>query len=88
MARLLTSRQVADKLAISLSSFRRHLPAMQADGFPGDCPPFKGRWSEDAIDAWINRGGGGGSMPAANDAAPPGLADNDLRETLKRRARG
>lgn len=86
MARLLTASDVAAKLAVSLSTFRRRLPEMEADGFPSSCPPFKGRWAEDAIDAWINRERGG--RPAANDAAPPALADNDLRETLKRRARG
>jgi predicted DNA-binding transcriptional regulator AlpA len=88
MARLIRTPDVAAKLGLSVEVFYRRRAQLAQAGFPPPCAPFRNRWSEAVVDAWINRA----SAPAATadrepDRAPP---DNDITawsKTLSERAR-
>lgn len=90
MARLIKTPAVAAKLSLSVETFYRRRAKLRAAGFPDAVAPFRDRWSEEAVTAWINRAqpNPGDGADRADADAPP--ADDDLTtwaQTLRDRAR-
>lgn len=89
MDRLLRTPEVAERLGLSVEAFYRRRRSLEAAGFPPPKPPFKSRWADSAVSAWISAGTAP-SLAASPAAVPSAPSDDDAdawTALLKQRAR-
>lgn len=85
---LLEARQVAERLSVSVTWFYKNREELEATGFPKKLPGFRqGRWSAEAIDAWIAKASGAPSTeicgPTPKEAAQ--AMEESVRNLLRSR---
>jgi len=72
MDRLLRTPEVAERLGLSVEAFYRRRRSLEAAGFPPPKAPFKSRWADSAVTAWISA-----ATAAPFAAVPPAPSDDD-----------
>lgn len=85
MDRLLRTPEVAERLGLSVEAFYRRRRSLEAAGFPAPKPPFKSRWADSAVTAWISAGTA--ASPVAVPSAPSDDDADAWTALLKQRAR-